>query len=80
MHSYTHTLNISILCGQLHALAALPKETAPCTNQTGDWVGPKASLNVCIRYVVSSMLWLLYRRKQPLAPTKQETGWVPKPV
>ena len=49
MHSYTHTLNISILCGQLHALAALPKETAPCTNQTGDWVGPKASLNVCIR-------------------------------
>ena len=44
-HTHTHTLNISILCGQFHVLAALPLETAPCTNQTGDWVGPKATLN-----------------------------------
>jgi hypothetical protein len=56
MHSYTHTLNISILCGQLHGLAALLQETAHCTNQTGDWVGPKATMNAVWKVKTLSLL------------------------
>lgn len=40
-----HTISISSVRGQLHAPAALQHKTAPCTNQTADWVGPKVSLN-----------------------------------
>lgn len=33
------------LYGQLHALTDLPPVKAPHTHQTGDWVGPSASMD-----------------------------------
>lgn len=54
MRSSTHALNVNIVCGPLHILAALLHERAPCTNQTADSVGPQASLNAAQRVKTSA--------------------------